>query len=69
MSNEAAREDKYQGLDNEALVDIYRTMYTSRRIDDKEINLKGTEQDFLSDQRRRTRGNPHRSRTRDEVGL
>ena len=47
MSNEAAREDKYQGLDNEALVDIYRTMYTSRRIDDKEINLKGQNKIFF----------------------
>jgi 2-oxoisovalerate dehydrogenase E1 component len=32
--------DKLQGLDVGALVGIYRTMYLSRRIDDKEIQLK-----------------------------
>jgi 2-oxoisovalerate dehydrogenase E1 component len=32
--------DKLQGLDRPALVEIYRTMYLSRRIDDKEIQLK-----------------------------
>src|SRR5512134_2820683 len=32
--------DRYQGLDRRALVAIYRTMYLSRRIDDKEIQLK-----------------------------
>ena len=31
---------KYQGLSREALVRIYRTMYVSRRIDDREIQLK-----------------------------
>ena len=33
--------EKYHGLDTETLVGIYRTMYLSRTIDDKEINLKG----------------------------
>ncbi len=37
----------HQGLDNKALVDLYRTMYTSRRIDDKEIQLKGQNKIFF----------------------
>src|SRR4029077_19414604 len=32
--------DKLQGLDRATLLAIYRTMYLSRRIDDKEIQLK-----------------------------
>jgi 2-oxoisovalerate dehydrogenase E1 component len=32
--------DKLQGLDRRTLLGIYRTMYLSRRIDDKEIQLK-----------------------------
>ena len=39
--------DKYQGLDKETLVAIYRTMYMSRRIDDKEIQLKGQNKIFF----------------------
>src|SRR2546425_6932070 len=31
---------KLQGLDRQTLVGIYRTMYLSRRLDDKEIQLK-----------------------------
>jgi 2-oxoisovalerate dehydrogenase E1 component len=31
---------KYGGLSSEELVDIYRLMYTSRKLDDAEINLK-----------------------------
>src|SRR5580704_13097193 len=31
---------KYHGLDRDALVRIYRTMYLSRRLDDREIQLK-----------------------------
>jgi 2-oxoisovalerate dehydrogenase E1 component len=31
---------KYHGLDRETLVRIYRTMYLSRRLDDREIQLK-----------------------------
>jgi 2-oxoisovalerate dehydrogenase E1 component len=31
---------RYQGLDREALVRIYRTMYLSRRVDEREIQLK-----------------------------
>jgi 2-oxoisovalerate dehydrogenase E1 component len=32
--------DKVQGLDRKTLLGIYRTMYLSRKIDDKEIQLK-----------------------------
>jgi 2-oxoisovalerate dehydrogenase E1 component len=32
--------DKLLGLDRQALIGLYRTMYLSRRIDDKEIQLK-----------------------------
>ena len=32
--------DRLQGLDRQTLLTIYRTMYLSRRIDDKEIQLK-----------------------------
>src|ERR1700740_3677340 len=31
---------KYQGLEREALITIYRTMFLSRRLDDREIQLK-----------------------------
>ncbi|MGH9859649.1 MAG: dehydrogenase, partial [Candidatus Acidiferrales bacterium] len=31
---------KYQGLDHDALVRIYRTMFLSRKLDDREIQLK-----------------------------
>jgi 2-oxoisovalerate dehydrogenase E1 component len=31
---------KYQGLDRDALLRIYRTMYLSRKLDDREIQLK-----------------------------
>ena len=31
---------KYQGLDRETLIGIYRTMFLSRRLDDREIQLK-----------------------------
>ena len=37
----------YKGLDEKALVGIYRTMYMSRRIDDKEIQLKGQNKIFF----------------------
>ena len=39
--------DKYFGLDPETLVGLYRTMYMSRRIDDKEIQLKGQNKIFF----------------------
>lgn len=39
--------EKYHGLSPETLVGIYRTMYLSRRIDDKEIQLKGQNKIFF----------------------
>ncbi|QQS31571.1 MAG: dehydrogenase E1 component subunit alpha/beta [Acidobacteriota bacterium] len=43
----AAADDKYHGLEAETLVEMYRTMYMSRRIDDKEIQLKGQNKIFF----------------------
>lgn len=37
----------YGGLSAETLVEMYRTMYLSRRIDDKEIQLKGQNKIFF----------------------
>ncbi len=42
-----ATSDKYHGLDTDTLVGLYRTMYLSRRIDDKEIALKGQNKIFF----------------------
>jgi 2-oxoisovalerate dehydrogenase E1 component len=39
--------EKYHGLDAKTLVGIYRTMYVSRKIDDKEIQLKGQNKVFF----------------------
>jgi 2-oxoisovalerate dehydrogenase E1 component len=38
---------EFRGLDREQMVAIYRTMYTSRRVDDKEIQLKGQNKIFF----------------------
>src|SRR5437763_11290802 len=38
--NDALKTEKFHGLDREALVRIYRTMFLSRRLDDREIQLK-----------------------------
>jgi len=35
-----AEGQKYQGLDRDTLIRLYRTMYLSRRLDDREIQLK-----------------------------
>ncbi|HEX6279465.1 MAG TPA: thiamine pyrophosphate-dependent enzyme, partial [Pyrinomonadaceae bacterium] len=43
----AARSRDRHGLDEETLVGIYKTMYISRRIDDKEIQLKGQNKIFF----------------------
>lgn len=42
-----AHKKDYAGLDAQALVGLYRTMYMSRRIDDKEIQLKGQNKIFF----------------------
>ncbi len=48
-SNGAGRNSSknYAGLSAETLVEMYRTMYLSRRIDDKEIQLKGQNKIFF----------------------
>ncbi len=38
---------QYRGVAREVMIDIYRTMYTSRRVDDKEIQLKGQNKIFF----------------------
>ncbi len=43
----AKKSKDYHGLDEKTLVGIYRTMYSSRRIDDKEIQLKGQNKIFF----------------------
>ncbi len=42
-----SKPDKYHGLTTGALVEMYRTMYLSRRVDDKEIQLKGQNKIFF----------------------
>ena len=44
VANDAA---DYHGLDTETMVGMYRTMYLSRRVDDKEIQLKGQNKIFF----------------------
>ena len=39
--------EKYHGLDREAMIRIYQLMYTSRRVDDKEIQLKAQNKIFF----------------------
>jgi 2-oxoisovalerate dehydrogenase E1 component len=43
----AAASNKYEGLSNQQLIDIYRLMYMSRRIDDREILLKRQQKIFF----------------------
>jgi 2-oxoisovalerate dehydrogenase E1 component len=43
----ALKQREYKGLDREQMISIYRTMYLSRRIDDKEIQLKGQNKIFF----------------------
>jgi 2-oxoisovalerate dehydrogenase E1 component len=38
---------RYQGLGREDLLRIYRTMYLSRRLDDREIQLKRQNKTFF----------------------
>src|ERR1700740_2898538 len=35
-----SEEQKYHGLDRDTLIRLYRTMYLSRKLDDREIQLK-----------------------------
>ncbi len=46
-NGKAAAAEKYHGLDAETMIGMYRTMYMSRRIDDKEIQLKGQNKIFF----------------------
>src|SRR5262249_25630960 len=39
--------EKYRGLDRETMLEIYRLIYTSRRIDDKELQLKAQNKIFF----------------------
>lgn len=43
----AKKASNYHGLDAETMIGLYRTMYMSRRIDDKEIQLKGQNKIFF----------------------
>jgi 2-oxoisovalerate dehydrogenase E1 component len=47
QDREPAKSRDRHGLDEQTLVGIYRTMYMSRRIDDKEIQLKGQNKIFF----------------------
>ncbi|HEU0369353.1 MAG TPA: dehydrogenase E1 component subunit alpha/beta [Candidatus Acidoferrum sp.] len=38
--NEAPKNEKYGGLSRDTLIRLYRTMYLSRKLDDREIQLK-----------------------------
>ncbi len=44
---EEVGDDKYAGLSPEELIDIYRLIYLSRRLDDAEINLKRQQKIFF----------------------
>ena len=44
---QAASREKYQGLSRDQLIEIYRLMYLSRRIDDREILLKRQQKIFF----------------------
>lgn len=46
-NGKAAVTGKFHGLDTGTLVSMYRTMYLSRRVDDKEIQLKGQNKIFF----------------------
>ncbi|HEY0380349.1 MAG TPA: thiamine pyrophosphate-dependent enzyme [Pyrinomonadaceae bacterium] len=46
-SAQATAQREHKGLDRDQMIEIYRTMYASRRIDDKEIQLKGQNKIFF----------------------
>src|ERR1700733_12719159 len=43
----ASTDQSYEGLSREQLVEAYRIMYTSRRVDDREILLKRQQKIFF----------------------
>src|SRR4051812_11610820 len=43
----APADTSYEGLSRDALLDVYRCMVKSRRLDDKEIQLKNQSQAFF----------------------
>src|SRR5260370_41153352 len=46
-SNIAKKAKTYQGLTSQQLIDAYRIMFTSRRVDDREILLKRQQKGFF----------------------
>jgi 2-oxoisovalerate dehydrogenase E1 component len=46
-SAQATEAREHRGLDHEQMISLYRTMYLSRRIDDKEIQLKNQNKIFF----------------------
>src|ERR1039457_1413924 len=47
-NGETSQADKtYEGLSRQQLIDAYRLMYTSRRLDDREIGLKRQQKIFF----------------------
>lgn len=47
MSSASLQAREHRGLDREEMISIYRMMYLSRRLDDKEIQLKGQNKIFF----------------------
>lgn len=47
VANRRSAELPYEGLTHDALIDVYRCMLRSRRLDDKEIQLKNQSQAFF----------------------
>ena len=48
-----AESTKYEGLDRESLIRLYRIMFLSRRLDDREIQLKRQNKIFFQISQRR----------------
>ena len=46
-SASSTKTSDYHGLDADTMIGLYRTMYMSRRVDDKEIQLKGQNKIFF----------------------